>query len=227
MRAARLTRLLAPFAVAGAVVVTLRGPAPATATTTGVDQITAMLNSLTVEPERNTDYSRDAFADWRAQADGCDTREIVLITEARGGARHGCVMTGAMWWSYLDGVRTGDSSAFDIDHTVALGEAWGSGARDWTRARRDAYSNDLGYRDSLIAVSASSNRSKGDRDPAEWTPPRTRGDCRLLEAWIAVKWRWRLSVDTVEKSALANALGACTRLVVPIPERVSEANRYL
>lgn len=220
MRAAPLTRLLGSLTVAAALVVTLLPPATAaTPTASGVAQITSMLNSLTVQTERNRGYSRERFDDWHTQGNGCDTREVILITEARGGTRRGCDVTGATWWSYLDGTRTRNATNFDIDHTVALAEAWGSGARTWTRAQRDAYANDLGYRDSLIAVSASSNRSKGERDPAEWMPPRTGAACRMVEAWVAVKWRWRLTVDTREKASLTRILQSCSRLVVPLPTR--------
>jgi hypothetical protein len=219
VRAAPLTRVLGSFAVASAFVVILMAPVTASASSAcGVAQIESMLNSLTVHPERNAGYSRGRFDDWTTK-NGCDTREWVMIAEARGGTRRGCDVRGARWWSYLDGITTRNSSALDIDHTVALAEAWGSGARNWSRAQRDAYANDLGYRDSLIAVSASSNRSKGERDPAEWMPPRAAAACRLVEAWVAVKWRWRLSVDAREKAALSRTLASCSRLVVPLPTR--------
>jgi hypothetical protein len=220
VRAAPLTRLIGSVAFAGALLVSLLAPATAsTSTSSGVAQLRSMLNSLTVQSERNSGYSRGRFDDWTSK-NGCDTREWVMIAEAQGGTRSGCDVAGARWWSYLDGTTTRNASTFDIDHTVALAEAWGSGAWKWTRAQRDAYANDLGYRDSLIAVSASSNRSKGERDPAEWMPPRNAADCRLVEAWIAVKWRWRLSVDAREKSALTRELSRCTKRVVPLPSRV-------
>ena len=60
---------------------------------------------------------------------------------------------------------------------------------------------------SLIAVSAHANRSKGDQDPAEWQPLKSR--CRYLSNWVAVKLRWGLTVDTAEKRALLLAIGGC------------------
>ena len=60
---------------------------------------------------------------------------------------------------------------------VPLNEAWQSGAWKWTAAKRQAYANDLGYKASLIAVSASSNRSKGDREPQAWMPTRPGYQC--------------------------------------------------
>ncbi len=60
--------------------------------------------------------------------------------------------------------RSTDDSAIDIDHIVPLSEAWKSGASGWTTAKREQFANDLSIAQ-LIAVSASSNRSKGDSDP--------------------------------------------------------------
>lgn len=184
----------------------------------GPPDIVRLLDALPVKTETNRGYSRERFDDWTTR-NGCDTREWVLINEAQGGSRRGCDMRGARWWSYLDGVTTRNPSTFDIDHTVALAEAWGSGAKAWTRARRDAFANDLGYRDSLIATSASSNRSKSDSPPTTWTPPRKAAQCRLVQAWIAVKWRWGLAVDAREKAGLQRLLASCDRRVVPMPKR--------
>ena len=103
---------------------------------------------------------------------------------------------------------TTDPSSFDVDHLVPLAEAWDSGASDWDAKRRQAFANDLGARNSLIAATASSNRKKGDRDPAEWLP-RPVDRCRYVVAWIATKARWSLSVDSVEKLALVQILGFC------------------
>lgn len=134
-------------------------------------RLVAMTRVLDVAREVRRGYDRNKFADWRdADADGCDTRREVLIQEATRdpvvGA--GCALSGGRWFSYYDGATTGGSgSAFDIDHMIPLAEAWDSGARRWTKGTRDRFANDLGDRRSLVAVSASSNRSKSDRDPAE------------------------------------------------------------
>lgn len=194
--------------------------APPVAAASGPPDIARLLSALPVAAENNRGYSRERFDDWTTR-NGCDTRQWVLIAEAHGGTRRGCDMRGARWFSYLDGVTTRNSSTFDIDHTVALAEAWGSGARSWNRARRDAYANDLGYRDALIATSASSNRSKSDSPPATWRAPRAAGQCRLVQAWIATKWRWGLSVESREKAGLVRELAKCDRRVVPMPKRAT------
>ena len=130
----------------------------------------------------------------------------------------GCKVVNGKWVSQFDGVSTTNSSNFDIDHFVPLKEAWDSGAWRWDRGTRQRYANDLGYALSLIAVSASSNRSKGARDPAQWLPNQNR--CRYAKSWIGVKFRWRLSVDSREKRSLDRILANCSERM-KIPPRAS------
>nr|WP_246297449.1 excalibur calcium-binding domain-containing protein [Janibacter cremeus] len=126
-----------------------------------------------------------------------------------------CTVRTGSWTSRYDNRRFSRASDLDIDHVVALKEAWESGASSWSAARRQGFANDLGYGPSLIAVSASTNRSKSDRDPAQWMPRSSR--CWYAGHWVAVKWRWGLKVDRSEKAALKRALSTCssrTRMVV-------------
>lgn len=81
------------------------------------------------------------------------------------------------WLSAYDGYTTSDPSELDIDHVVPLGEAWRSGASRWDPARRAAFANDLDAPQALIAVTAATNRSKSDSDPAIWQPPNTNHWC--------------------------------------------------
>ncbi|MGH2688099.1 MAG: lamin tail domain-containing protein, partial [Actinomycetota bacterium] len=164
-------------------------------------------------------YDRDLFRHWvDADADGCDTRQEVLIAvsvvPATIGA--GCDVAGE-WVSLYDGVRTTDPSTLDIDHMVPLAEAWDSGSAGWDANRRETFANDLGYAGSLIAVSASSNRSKSDQDPAEWKPPNTAAWCTYATAWATVKIAWQLSADPAEMAALRTMLSHCDG-DVPVPE---------
>ena len=179
---------------------------------------TTVLASLPVTTESRAGYSRDLFRHWTTTSSGCDTREQVLILERISGAVRGCVVQGGTWISKYDGVQTTNPSTFDIDHMVPLAEAWDSGAWRWSSSTRQAFANDLGYSGSLIAVTASSNRSKGDQDPSEWLPARQR--CAYAKQWIAVKFRWRLSVNTTEKSALSNILANCSPMMT-LPPRAS------
>jgi lamin tail-like protein/uncharacterized protein DUF1524 len=183
----------------------------------------AFLAALRMAPEMpRTGFRRQSFelaSASDADHDGCDTRQEVLIAESVTPAQvgPGCSVTG-QWFSAYDGVTTTISSQLDLDHLVALAEAWDSGASTWDPARRGEYANDLGYSGSLIAVSASSNRSKGDRDPAEWMPRRREAWCQYAVDWISVKVRWGLTADRHEVEALEAALEACSGgLPVPPP----------
>ena len=109
------------------------------------------------------------------------------------------------------------SGARGNDHGFAGGarlqrgnaEAWDSGASGWDEARRRDFANDLGFDGSLIAVTASSNRAKGDQDPAEWLPPRREAWCQFATDWVSVRVRWDLTAVQAEVAALRAALATC------------------
>ncbi|MGW2841798.1 HNH endonuclease family protein [Streptomyces sp. NPDC001493] len=167
--------------------------------------------------ERRDGYERDSFHHWIDEdGDGCSTRAEVLLAEATTkpvqGAR--CVLSGGAWMSAYDGIEVTDAGKLDIDHMVPLAEAWDSGAYDWTPERREAYANDLGSDRSLIAVSAKTNRSKGDKDPASWLPPSEDARCGYVTDWTATKLRWGLNADQAERAALLKSAAACPDAVV-------------
>jgi hypothetical protein len=93
---------------------------------------------------------------------------------------------------------------------VPLAEAWDSGASGWDAARREAYANDLGQATSLVAVTAASNRSESDQDPAQWLPPAAGAVCRYVSEWTATKLRWGLAVDEAEQARLRELAAGCT-----------------
>ncbi|MGZ6214240.1 MAG: HNH endonuclease family protein, partial [Candidatus Limnocylindria bacterium] len=177
-----------------------------------------LLAMLATAPEHRAGYDRSLFRHWiDADLDGCDTRREVLIAEAIlppivGG---GCSLTGGMWLSAYDGLAFSDPIELEIDHVVALAEAWDSGAYAWSPERREGFANDLGVTWALIAVSAASNRSKSDRDPADWVPPSASDLCPFVSAWIAVKVRWQLTVDDRERTALESLIAECPASRMP------------
>lgn len=97
-------------------------------------------------------------------------------------------------------------SDVQVDHVVALAEAWDSGADKWSPEEYDAYANDLSFRHTLRAVDGSTNGSKLNKDPAEWMPSDCQARTDYAVAWIMVKHKYRLSVDEAEKHALEVAL---------------------
>jgi hypothetical protein len=177
-----------------------------------VDRFTFLLASMEIEPEVTSGYDRSLFKHWiDADGDSCNAREEVLIIESLEpvtlGA--GCRVLTGRWLSNFDGVVITDSSKLDMDHMVPLKEAWDSGANTWSASRRQAFANDIDLPEALIAVSASSNRSKSARDPAEWLPTNTSYRCQYVEDWMAVKVKWELSVDAKEFEALRSVSVGC------------------
>lgn len=168
----------------------------------------AQLNALVVKSESSmTGYSRDLFSHWSSQGNGCDTRQIVLQRDADYYSGT-CPVSSGKWYSFYDGVTVYSPSELDIDHVVPLAEAWRSGASSWTADKRKAFANDL-TGPQLIAVTASSNRSKGDQDPSTWKPTRTGAHCAYSKWWIDTKYDWGLSVQSSEKSSLQTMLNSC------------------
>lgn len=165
------------------------------------------LDALDVrEEDTGAHYDRDAWGDWTVDGNGCDTRERIL--QAQGTAVEvgkGCKVLSGTWLSVYDGKTITSARGLDIDHIVPLSEAQQSGARGWSKTQRVAFYNDAA---NLVAVSASSNRSKGDDDPAEWMPTATYR-CAYATAYVAVKAKTGLSVDRAERDALAGALRGC------------------
>jgi hypothetical protein len=172
------------------------------------------VDRLPAGTESRDGYSRDRFRHWNTGADpddGCNTRAEVLIAEAVEAPTigAGCRLSGGLWFSYYDTTWVTAASGLDIDHLVPLAEAWDSGASAWTAQRREVYANDQGAAASLVAVTARSNRSKADQDPAQWLPPATDTHCRYAAEWTATKLRWNLTADTTELNTLGDLATAC------------------
>ncbi|WP_200904038.1 HNH endonuclease family protein [Nocardiopsis sp. RV163] len=172
---------------------------------------------LPVTDENRQGYDRSLFPHWTdTDRDGCNTRAEVLIEEAvvmpEVGER--CRLSGGQWESYYDGRAHTEARALDIDHMVPLAEAWDSGASEWTTDRRRDYANDMGEPVALVAVTAAQNRSKADKDPAQWLPASAEAHCRYATEWTTVKVRWALTVDPAEHEALVALAAECPDAVV-------------
>jgi hypothetical protein len=170
---------------------------------------------LLVAAETPAGYNRSFFGEWIDEdRNGCSARFEVLISEAvvkpSVGAR--CKLTGGKWISIFDNQEFTNASLLDVDHFVPLAEAWRSGANLWTGEQRIAFANDLKLPDALIAVSRTSNRSKSDRDVANWLPPNREYRCSYLVSWVKVKAKWNLRMDATERQALETGLINCGEL---------------
>lgn len=190
-------------------------------------EINTFLTMLAELPEDNTPllnvgYDRDFFRVWiDADGDGCNTRAEVLLMESQTVTtqRETCTIETGKWLSVYDHQTFTQASEVDVDHVVPLNEAWMSGAYAWDAQTRVSFGNDLGYEHSLMAVSSRSNSSKSDNDPSQWLPSAQEYVCEYAATWVAVKWRWNLSVDAFERSTLESILSGCVSVSIAIPER--------
>lgn len=191
-------------------------PAPAEPTGgSGTDVARSQLAALRVNDDFSTQpkYDREKFRHW-SDLDGnrCDSRQDVLIRQSIGGKAQvdpfGCKVVAGDWFSDYDGKTFTVPGDLDVDHVVALGEGWRAGAWQWDDARREAFANDLDSRQ-LVAVSAASNRSKSDKRPDQWMPPRAEFHCQYIFDWVSVKAKWDLTVAVPERDFINGVLARC------------------
>ena len=181
------------------------------------------MQTIRVENEYQVGYDRALFDHWRdIDGDGCDSRDQVLKRDSISLPQVdpvNCNVIAGDWVSPYDGGKWSNPSDIDIDHVVALKEAWDSGAWAWSAAQRKAFANDTSDSRTLLAVTDSVNQSKSDKDPSNWLPPLQSYTCTYLGNWIAVKVRWSLSMDSSEYGRIKNLLqSTCISLnIAPIP----------
>ena len=178
-----------------------------------------VLQNIPVQNERGGGYVRALFEHWRdIDGDGCDAREQVLKRDSVTLPQvdpYSCKVIAGDWVSPYDGARWSDPTDIDIDHVVALKEAWDSGAWAWSSATKKAYANDTSDKRTLLAVTDNVNQRKSDKDPSNWTPPLKSYLCTYLGNWISVKARWGLSMDKSEWGRIKNLLNSsCAGLVI-------------
>jgi hypothetical protein len=184
--------------------------------------VSANTLQLVVAEDKNTGYKRSAFKHWiDADRNGCNTRAEVLIEEAIVKPKIGpkCKLTGGKWLSTYDGKTITKASQLDVDHMVPLAEAWRSGAWKWAAAQRQTFANDLENPEALIAVTASTNRSKGDKDPSLWMP--AKDQCVYIQNWISVKIKYSLTVDAKESEKLNSLISTCAIIDSSTPSPTS------
>jgi hypothetical protein len=181
---------------------------PAGTTKSGADAGKQLAKLTVAKAGSMAGYSREKFPHWKSTGSNCDVRDSVLKRDGTKVKTSGCNVVAGTWKSRYDGVVLNSPTKVDIDHMVPLANAWRSGAAKWTTAQRESFANDLDD-PQLVAVSATSNRSKGDQDPSTWKPKEAGAWCAYAQDWIAVKTHWKLTVTTAEKTALDDMLEKC------------------
>ena len=159
-------------------------------------------------------YDRSAWKHWvDADCDCQDTRAEVLIAESLEPvtftSSNNCTVLGGRWYDPYTNTIFTVAHDLDVDHFVPLSNAHSSGGAGWAPDRRQDYANSLADADHLIAVSASANRSKGNRAPDAWKPPNQGYWCEYAYDWIRIKYAWGLSATQSEWAALQSMIATC------------------
>ena len=186
----------------------------------------AVLETLAVKGRApKTGYERSQFGPAWSDVDhnGCDTRNDILYRDLtsityKPGTRDCVVLTGILIDPYsgekISFVRgVGSSMEVQIDHVVALSNAWQTGAFKLSYDKRLAFANDPM---NLLAVKGRLNSQKGDGDAATWLPPLKSFRCTYVAQQIAVKAKYSLWVVAPEKAAMVSILAKCPMQKVPV-----------
>lgn len=162
-------------------------------------------------------YRRAEFGKaWEdVDSNGCSTRNDVLrrdLTQLKFHKTQNCVVENGI----LNDPYTGQKIKFkrgrntsdrvQIDHVVALGDAWRAGAHKWSTLKRLKFANDP---ENLLAVAGVANEAKGRMRADEWLPPSEKYHCAYVARQIRVKAKWGLSVTETERDAMIRVLAGC------------------
>ena len=188
---------------------------------TGSDEASEALRILNTLPVKGrapkTGYSRAQFGDAWSDIDhnGCDTRNDILnrdLTAKQHKNSRGCVVISGILNDPYTGkvinfMRGKDTSEqVQIDHVVALSDAWQSGAQEISAQERLQLANDP---ENLLAVDGPANQQKSDSDAATWLPANASFRCSYVARQIRVKAKYHLWVKPAEKEAMINVLTPC------------------
>ena len=172
------------------------------------------LNSLEVKGRApKTGYSRDQFGKgWAKDKNGCDTRNRILKRDLTDFVENSdCkILSGKLKDPYtgkeIDFSRKNNALSVQIDHVVALSDAWQKGAQQLSKTKRIELANDP---QNLLASDGPANQQKGDSDAASWLPSNKDFRCEYISRQVFVKKKYSLWVTSAEKSAMQNVLENC------------------
>ena len=211
-----VTALLSPLAPASG---TESSTANSLANKSQYEAALTTLNQLPVKGRApKTGYSREKFSHWRdPDRNGCDARNDILKRDLtmvvfRTGTDNCKVIAGKLLDPFSNKEINFDLSQsrsnIDIDHVVALSNAWQTGAFSLTTLQRTNFANDPL---NLIAVDFRLNRQKGDGDAATWLPPNKSYRCTYVTRQVSVKAKYKLWVTPPEKAAIVRLLESCIK----------------
>jgi hypothetical protein len=164
------------------------------------------LSALAVSDAQTVDYQRSEWKHWTGTP--CDTRENSLFEQGENVTKDPstCKALSGTWIDPYSGETFTDAGALDIDHVVPLGYAAKHGGQDWSPEKKQQFAND---RTQLLAVSAKENRSKSDKGPENYMPPRREFQCEYSKKWVATATKYGITVTEGDKRALKAGLQKC------------------
>lgn len=194
---------------------------PVASAATGTKATTLLAKILVKGRAPKTGYDRDLFSDGWGDIGECDTRNYILRRDLKSitwrSSPRCTVATGILNDPYtakkIYFVRgVGTSNAVQVDHVVAVSDAWQKGAQKLSSSSRYAFYNDPL---NLLAVDGPTNSQKSDSDAASWLPPNRKYWCSYVSRQIAVKYKYKLWVTSAEKSSMLRVLKTCPNQLVP------------
>lgn len=195
-------------------------PSPDQTTQQPSGEAATVLNELEIKGRApKTGYTRAQFGDGWALQNGCDTRNIILHRDlVNTKVNEKCQIESGLLHdpytgkdiTFVRGASTSDD--VQIDHVVALSDAWQSGAQQLTFSERVSLANDPLE---LLAVEGAANQQKSDGDAATWLPANKAFRCQYVARQIAVKKKYRLWVKPAEKDAMVRVLSGCPGQKLP------------
>ena len=210
-----------PIASSLALILAFGAIAPAEAAT-APSAATALAQLAVKGRAPKTGYARENFGDGWGNIGFCDTRNYILkrdLTNITWRDNPDCtVASGTLRDPYTGKVihfvrGVGSSLAVQIDHVVALSDAWQKGAQQLSFQTRQNFANDPL---NLLAVDGPTNSQKSDSDAASWLPPNKSYRCAYVARQVAVKRKYHLWVTSAEKDAIGRVLKACPAQKLPI-----------
>lgn len=181
------------------------------------------LASIRIAERSSVSYSRDSYKHWvNVSGSSCwDSRDEALYRGAEEGTivlldkndkettdkSAACSIKSGKWIDPYTGKEVTKARSLDIDHIVPLSLANDSGADSWDSAKKQQFANDVD--NNLLAVSASANRSKGDKGPASWLPSNKDFQCEYVEKFVNVVSMYSLTMTQADHDKSESVLASC------------------
>lgn len=183
----------------------------------------ATLATIPIANPTNIPYDRSEWNHWTNVRTCWTVREQVLYRDAQPGTavlkdnngntttdvNRACEIVGGTWVDPYTNKTFTNPRDLDIDHVIPLSYTNAHNGHTWDSKQKEAYANGLDYSNHLLAVSASANRSKGDKGPGSWKPDNKDNWCEYATSWVTISATWGLSTTNADKDSLTSMLNTC------------------